>query len=184
MRGEVRRLGNPSWLDSSIAALGAAAVCAAFAFHAVLSTAGGTRLAVVTNLAYPIGDLLLLSLVVGGTVMLAGRKRLPWLLLAGGMVLNTVGDTFNLFSSTAGATHVGTVFNNFAWPASIFMICVAMWLAPGAADPLAQPRPPASRFPVSPPWPHSSSWSLGAFATRDRWRSGWPRPRSSSPGCA
>ena len=147
MRGEVRRLGNPSWLDSSIAALGAAAVCAAFAFHAVLSTAGGTRLEVVTNLAYPIGDLLLLSLVVGGTVMLAGRKRLPWLLLAGGMVLNTVGDTFNLFSSTAGATHVGTVFNNFAWPASIFMICVAMWLAPGAADPLAQPRPPGFALP-------------------------------------
>ena len=147
MRGEVRRLGNPSWLDSSIAALGAAAVCAAFAFHTVLEAAGGTRLEVATNLAYPIGDLLLLILVVGGTAMLAGRKRLPWLLLATGMLLNTIGDTFNLFSSTAGSTHVGSLFNNIAWPASIFLICVAMWLPPGAADPLAQPKPPGFALP-------------------------------------
>ncbi len=147
MRGEVRRLANPSWLDSSIAATGAAAVCAAFAFHTVLKTAGGTQLEVVTNLAYPIGDLLLLGLVVGGTAMLAGRKRLPWLLLAGGMLMNTIGDTFNLFGSTAGASHVGTIFNDIAWPTSIFMICLAMWLPAGSADPLAQPKPPGFALP-------------------------------------
>lgn len=147
MRGEVRRLGSPSWLDSSIAATGAAAVCAAFAFHTVLKTAGGSHLAVATDLAYPIGDLLLLALVVGGTAMLAGRSRLPWLLLAGGMSINAVGDTFNLFSSTAGATHVGLLFNAIAWPTSIFMICLAMWLPAGAADPLALPRPPGFAIP-------------------------------------
>jgi diguanylate cyclase len=147
MRGEVRRLANPSWLDSSIAATGAAAVCAAFAFHTVLKTAGGTDLEVATNLAYPIGDLLLLGLVVGGTAMLAGRKRLPWLLLAGGMLMNTIGDTFNLFGSTAGASPVGTIFNNIAWPTSIFMICLAMWLPSGSADPLTQPKPPGFTLP-------------------------------------
>ncbi len=147
MRGEVRRLNNPSWLDSSIAAMGAAAVCSAFAFHSVLNSAGGSRLAVATNLAYPIGDLLLLGLVVGGTAMLAGRSRLPWLLLGGGMAINTVGDTFNLFSSSVGASHVGLIFNSIAWPTSIFMISLAMWLPPGAADPLALQRPPGFALP-------------------------------------
>ena len=37
MRGEVRRMNSPSWLDSAVAGLGAASVCAAFAFHGVLS---------------------------------------------------------------------------------------------------------------------------------------------------
>ena len=37
IRGEVRRLSTPSWLDSAIAALGAAAVCATFAFHSLLT---------------------------------------------------------------------------------------------------------------------------------------------------
>jgi diguanylate cyclase len=147
MRGEVRRLNHPSWLDSSIAATGAAAVCAAFAFHTVLKTAGGSSLSVATNLAYPVGDLLLLGLVAGGTTILAGRSRLPWLLLAGGMAINAVGDTFNLFGSTVGATHVGVVFNNIAWPTAIFMIALAMWLPAGAPDPLALQRPPGFALP-------------------------------------
>ncbi len=147
MRGEVRRLNNPSWLDSSIAATGVAAVCAAFAFHTVLKTAGGSSLSVATNLAYPVGDLLLLGLVAGGTTILAGRSRLPWMLLGGGMAINAAGDTFNLFASTVGASHVGVVLNNIAWPTSIFMIALAMWLPPGSADPLALQRPPGFALP-------------------------------------
>jgi diguanylate cyclase len=147
MRGEVRRLANPSWLDSSIAAVGAAAVCATFAFHSVLQSAGSTALSVATNLAYPIGDLLLLGLVVGGTAMLSGRRRTPWLLLAGGMALNAAGDTFNLFGSSVGSTHIGTIVNGIAWPTSIVMITLAMWLPPGHSDPLALERPPGFVMP-------------------------------------
>ncbi|MDQ2897374.1 MAG: hypothetical protein M3Y09_17315, partial [Actinomycetota bacterium] len=81
MRGEVRRLNTPSWLDSAVAGFGVAAVCAAFAFHGVARLAGGSGLAVATNLAYPVGDMLLLVLVAGGATMLAGRRRTPWFLL-------------------------------------------------------------------------------------------------------
>jgi diguanylate cyclase len=141
MRGEVRRLNTPSWLDSAVAGLGAAAVCAAFAFRSVEHVAGGNALAVATNLAYPIGDLLLLVLVVGGTAMLAGRRKAPWLLLAGGIALNVAGDTFNLFHSSVGASHVGAVVNGVAWPAAILLMSMAVWVRPGHSDALALQKP-------------------------------------------
>jgi len=61
MRGEVRRLTTASWLDGIVAGLGASAVCSAFAFHSIVHATGGDALATATNLAYPIGDVLLLD---------------------------------------------------------------------------------------------------------------------------
>lgn len=141
MRGEVRRLNTPSWLDSAVAGFGVAAVCAAFAFHGVARLAGGSGLAVATNLAYPVGDMLLLVLVAGGATMLAGRRRTPWFLLAGGIALNVAGDTFNLFQSSVGASHVGAVTNGIAWPAAILLMSMAVWVRPGHANPLALQKP-------------------------------------------
>ena len=139
MRGEVRRLTTPSWLDGAIAGLGAAAVCAAFVFHSIAKSTGGDVLATITNLAYPIGDLLLLGLVVGGTAVLSGRRKAPWVLLATGIGLNVVGDTFNLFSSHV--THVGSVFNGAAWPTAIVVMSSAVWLRPRPSKLLVDQRP-------------------------------------------
>jgi diguanylate cyclase len=141
MRGEIRRLSTPNWLDAAVAGLGAAAVCAAFAFHSIVRLAGGDALAVATNLAYPVGDMLLLILVAGGAAMLAGRSKAPWILLAGGMALNVAGDTFNLFQSSVGASHVGAVVNGIAWPASILIMSLAVWLPRGHSNPLVLQKP-------------------------------------------
>ncbi len=141
MRGEVRKLTTPSWLDSGVAGLGAAAVCAAFAFHSILRLAGGDALSVATNLAYPVGDMLLLILVAGSAAMLAGRSKAPWCLLAGGMALNVAGDTFNLFQSSVGASHVGAVVNGAAWPTSILLMSMAVWLPAGHSNPLVLQKP-------------------------------------------
>jgi diguanylate cyclase (GGDEF)-like protein len=134
------RLSAASWLDGAVAGLGAAAVCAAFAFTHILQTVGGDGIAVATNLAYPIGDALLLALIVGGTALLPGRRHGPWLLLAAACALNAVGDTFNLFESAASHSQVGTVFNGIAWPTAILMISISVWLQPGRTDPLAVQR--------------------------------------------
>ncbi len=147
MRGEVRRINSPSWLDSAVAGLGAASVCAAFAFRSVLSATGGSGLGVATNLIYPVGDLLLLGLVVGSTAMLSGRNRTPWLLLAGGMALNVAGDTFNLLGSASGAAHVGAVVNGVAWPVSILVMSAAMWVPAGYTNPLLLPKPQGFTLP-------------------------------------
>jgi diguanylate cyclase len=132
LRREIGRLLPATWLDGAIAGLGAAAVCAAFAFHAVFRSLGGDAanvnpLGVAVDLVYPIGDVLLLALVVGGTAILPGR-RLPWLLFATACAVNGVGDTFNLFGTTS---QVGVVFNGIAWPIAITLMSISVWVPPG-----------------------------------------------------
>ncbi|MGA2520524.1 MAG: bifunctional diguanylate cyclase/phosphodiesterase [Acidimicrobiales bacterium] len=134
LRRQMDRLSPPNWLDGAVAGLGAAAVCATVAFHSIVHATGGHAAAAATNLAYPIGDLLLLSLVVGGTALLSGRGKGPWLLLATGITLNVVGDTVNLFGRSLGDSHAGVVLNGVAWPASILLMSAAMWLRPVRTD--------------------------------------------------
>jgi diguanylate cyclase (GGDEF)-like protein len=139
MRGEIRKVATPSWLDGAVAGVGAAAACAAFAFHRVLDLAGGSAAAAVTNLAYPIADLLLLGLVVGGSTLMAGRRKTPWILMALGMAVNVVGDTANLFSSSLG--ELGFVLDAFAWPASILFLSMSVWFRARPSDPLIAQKP-------------------------------------------
>ena len=140
MRGEVRRPSVLTWLDGAIAGLGAAAVCAAFAFRDILKDTGTDVAATVTNLAYPIGDLLLLGLVIGGSAMLSGKRRAPWILLASGLALNAVGDTSNLLQRSLGASRFGTVFNGIAWPTATVVISMAVWLRNRPTNPLLRQR--------------------------------------------
>jgi diguanylate cyclase (GGDEF)-like protein len=145
VRGEVRKLSSPSWLDGAVGGVGAAAVCAAFAFHGIHSLTGGSAVATVTNLAYPIGDVLLLCLIVGGSTVLSGRRWAPWILIAAGMVFNVVGDTANLFVSSIG--RAGDILDDMAWPASILALSMAMWIRPRPADPFAAPKAPTFLIP-------------------------------------
>jgi diguanylate cyclase (GGDEF)-like protein len=139
LRKEVRGLSLASWLDGIVASLGAGAVCAMFAFHRILETAGGSTLSVATDLAYPVGDLLLLTLIVGGTHLLPRHRRAPWAMLAAGMALNVVGDTFNLFGSTSfGASRAATVVNSIAWPAAIVVMSMAVWVRPRSKGPVVK----------------------------------------------
>jgi diguanylate cyclase (GGDEF)-like protein len=139
MRAHVRKLVPATWLDGAVAGLGAAAVTACFAFNTVLHSVGGdaAAAAVATNLAYPTGDALLLLLVVGGTAIITGRRNPQWLFLAGGFAINSVGDTFNLFQTGGATSQLATVLNGIAWPASILLISLSVWLRPNRVSPLA-----------------------------------------------
>ena len=139
-RREVRKIVDPAWLDGAIAALGAGAVCAAFAFSG-LDLGGSNSLTTTTYLAYPIGDLLLFALVVGGATLLSGRRSAPWIFLAAAMALNTVGDTFNLFQSSLGTPRADAVFRALAWPAAGLLVCVALWIHPRPRNLSAARRP-------------------------------------------
>jgi diguanylate cyclase len=145
VRGEVRKLSTPSWLDGAVSGAGAAAVCAAFVFHRIHSLTGGSAAATITNLAYPIGDVLLLCLIVGGSTVMAGRRRTPWILIAAGIFINVIGDTANLFDSSLG--RAGFILDAVAWPASILALSMAMWIRPQPSDPFAAPKPPTFLIP-------------------------------------
>ena len=80
------------------------------------------------NLAYPIGDLLLLALVVGVTAVLPGRRSSQWLLLALACAINAAGDTANLLRTPGSVWGFATVFDSVAWPTAILLISLALWL--------------------------------------------------------
>ncbi len=131
LKAEARGLSRSSWLDGLVAGLGAASVCATYAFHGALLAAGG-RLTLATDLAYPVGDLLLLALIAGGTNLLPKGRRRPWALIAAGMGVNVLGDTFNLLGSDFGSSRLGSVLNGIAWPAAILLMSMAVWVRPPA----------------------------------------------------
>jgi len=167
-RGEARRLTTPSWLDGAVAGLGAAAVCAAFAFRSIEHSTGQRGLSAAVSLAYPVGDVLLLLLIVGGAALLSGRSKLPWLLVAGGVGLNVAGDTFNLLDTAARAPQVGTVINAIAWPISIVLIAMAMWLRPGPSNPFAPQKLPGFALPALAALAALTILVLGALGHIDR----------------
>jgi diguanylate cyclase (GGDEF)-like protein len=146
VRREAIRMVPSLWLDGVIAGLGAATLCAAFAFHRIAEAAGGSASAVATNLAYPLGDVLLLALVVAGTVLLSGRRRTAWYLVATGCALNAAGDTFNLFHG-AGAPALGSVVDAIAWPVALCLMSIAVWMPKVATDPLGDAATPGFLLP-------------------------------------
>jgi len=147
LRREVRTLLPATWLDGAVAGLGAAAVCAAFAFGPIVrSLPGSSWTAVAVDLAYPIGDVILLALVVGGTAILPGR-RLPWMLVATACAVNAVGDTFNLVALSTTSPAIGSIFNGVAWPTAILLMSMSVWVPGGKRDLLAGGRMPSFLLP-------------------------------------
>ncbi len=124
-------------LDGLIAGLGVASISAAYVFGAVLKQAGGSSISAATTMAYPIGDLLLLSLAVGGLAILP-RKYHRFFWIAGiGMASNATGDLFSLLEP---ASKVGYVANAVAWPVSLLMLAIAAWALPANAEKVSAER--------------------------------------------
>ncbi len=128
VRRQARELTSAMWLDGLVAGLGAAGVCACFLFSTLVRTTGADPAAVATNLAYPIGDLLLLALVVGVTAILPGRRSAQWILLALACAINAAGDTANLLRTPGSGWGFANVFDAVAWPTAILLISLALWL--------------------------------------------------------
>jgi diguanylate cyclase (GGDEF)-like protein len=123
------------WLDGAIAALASAAVAAALVFEPIAATAHGELPKVLTNVAYPIGDLLLLMLVVFMFARSGWRPGRAWLLLGVGMILSAVADSSYLYLTAVNSYTVGTPLDSL-WPASMLMFAFAAWrpvAAPGPA---------------------------------------------------
>jgi diguanylate cyclase len=137
-RRHIAHVGATTWLDGAVAGLGAAALCACFAFNTILHSVGGDATTVATDLAYPIGDVLLLMLAVGGTAIIPGRKDPQWLLIACAIGCTAVGDTFNLFASSGASSHVGVILDGVAWPSAILLISASVWVKPLVTSPLAR----------------------------------------------
>ena len=140
VRGEITRGDASNWLDGGVAALGMAALCSGFAFHDVEHLVGHVSLAAVTNLTYPVADLVLLGIVAGSTIFVASPRRATLVLVAIGVAVNTAGDTINFIQPASGASQFSQVLNAVAWPFSILMFAMSVWVAEQGSDRFALQR--------------------------------------------
>jgi diguanylate cyclase (GGDEF)-like protein len=116
------------WLDGLIGAVATASVAAALAYGPVIhDSASDLSAAVLTALAYPVGDLLLLGVIVAIFGLSGWRPGRAWVLLGIGLALNAVGDGIYLVQ-TADGTYVDGGIVDTLWPASSLLVGVSAWV--------------------------------------------------------
>jgi two-component system, cell cycle response regulator len=126
LRSRVSSIGGTLWLDGVTASLAAGALAAAVLVELVLKTTEGSPATVVTNLAYPLGDVLLLSAVFGVFSLTGGRPGARWLLLGLGVLSTALADSVYLFQSS-NETYVEGTWVDIFWPAAMLLIAMGAW---------------------------------------------------------
>jgi diguanylate cyclase (GGDEF)-like protein len=126
LRTRLRGLPAGVWLDGVIGALAVAAIGAAFVFGVVLSNTHGAPLAVATNLAYPLADLLLFGILIGILALSGWQLRGDWLVLAIGFGVFTVADSIYLVQA-ASNTYVANGLLDVGWPGGMMIVALAAW---------------------------------------------------------
>jgi two-component system, cell cycle response regulator len=126
VRERMPQLDSRLWLDGIVAALTTGAVSAALVFGALQVSTGGDPAAVATNLAYPLGDMILLASVIGA--MAAGRSRLDrsWLWFGAGIAAFAVADSVYLLQ-IAKETYVGDNLLDIGWLLAGVLVGIAAW---------------------------------------------------------
>ena len=117
------------WLDGAMAALAVAALGASVLFEVVLGDTEGSTGVVITNLAYPLGDILLLSLVVGIFALTGWSADRTWSLIAAGLAASAIADAIFLFQASTGSYTEGTILDAM-WPASLLLLSAAALQTP------------------------------------------------------
>jgi diguanylate cyclase (GGDEF)-like protein len=130
LRRRVSTFSTSLWLDGLVAATAVGALGASLLVEVVVNSTHGSRLVVLTNSAYPIGDVLLLALLVFVFSVTRWRPGRAWALIAAGLLLNTVGDGIYLYQTAVGSYAEGTYLDLF-WPVSLVLVALAAWQQPG-----------------------------------------------------
>jgi diguanylate cyclase (GGDEF)-like protein len=135
-----RRLPARIWLDGVIAALGVAALGAAVVVRPVLASVSGGTAAVVTELAYPLCDLLLAALVVGVLSLRGWRLDRMWALLGAGFIALAAADCMYALQVAGGAS-APSAATNLVYDLGVLALAFAAWQPRIAHSPAAIPGP-------------------------------------------
>lgn len=125
------------WVDSLIAAAALGSVGAAILVEPLIASTGGATAAVVTNLAFPLSDFLVLTLVVVAFALTGWRPGKLWNLVAIAFGIQIVADTIYLSRAASGAYQTGTILDT-SWMVVALVIVYAAWHR--GADPKPQLR--------------------------------------------
>src|SRR5262245_20285995 len=136
------RFDRGAWLDGAAGVLALGALSAAIVFQPMLETTGGTAAAVITNLAYPVADLVMLSTIVGVFALGGWRLGSMWTFVGAAVTGLVLLDSVWLYQSTAG-TWRGDGLLAAGWPLVMLVWALAGWF-PSAGeheiDPEGWPR--------------------------------------------
>ncbi len=139
VRARARELDRRLWMDGAIAALGTGALGAALLFEFVADRTGGSTVEVATTLAYPFGDVVLVSLIVGVIALTRWRPGRTWTLLLAGLAVMAVADVAFTLQSYEATLPGGD------WVEPIYLIS-AVLLGAEAWQPEANRILPDARF--------------------------------------
>ena len=133
IRARVTRFHASMWLDGVVGALGAGAVAVAVMLGPALEVTDGDTAAVLTSLAYPVADVVLLGLLVAVGAILGVRGDRTLLLLAAAIIANLVGDIVFLDLATQGVYVEGGPLD-LTW-----LLAVTLMATAASADRTAAP---------------------------------------------
>jgi signal transduction histidine kinase len=124
-----QQMTTASWMDGLLTAMGCATLVTVLGADRVLQPQPGSLAASVVTLAYPIGDLAVLSLAVGVLGAIPHRylwRHLSWLLVLGGAALFTASDTVYLVRSAEGTYRQG-ILADAGWTVAMVMMSGCTW---------------------------------------------------------
>jgi two-component system cell cycle response regulator len=126
VRARVESVRAILWVDGVIGGLAVASIAAAVVFDTVLGSVGGKPALVATGLAYPIGDMVLMAMVMGGLHMSRRHLDTTWLWLGAGLATFAVSDSIYLFQ-TARETYTPGGILDAGWSVALTMMAFAAW---------------------------------------------------------
>ncbi len=132
-RARLPRVSVNVWTDGVVAGLTVSAVAAALVFDGVLHATHGDAVSVAVNLAYPIGDIVLLALVAAAVGLSGWRVSRSWALAAAGCAVFAVTDSIYLYQVNAG-TYDQFGLMNVGWPLGCLLLAYAAWQPAKAAE--------------------------------------------------
>ncbi len=115
LRGRLARLPVSTWLEGLVGALALAAVAATVVFDPIVASTHGSVSTVLTNLAYPTFDVLLVAMVAGVLTVLGRQAGPAWMLLGVGLLTAGLADSVYLFQAASG-TYSESGWVNAGWP--------------------------------------------------------------------
>ena len=131
-RSVLKRVPASVLLDGLVTSLAVGALFSAFTIDKIVSGVDGSTAEVLTNLSYPVGDLILVVVAVATLAMVRWRADPVWWLLIAGFGLFAVADTAYLLGSN-------TWYDDGIWVDGLWMIGIALVPLAGSLRPRPAP---------------------------------------------
>jgi diguanylate cyclase len=112
-------------IDTAISALGLSAVAMIW-FRVMLHGTHGSTATVLITMAYPVGDLLFVLILLGGLALNGWRLNKIWAWLGSGLCLFAAADTIYAVRVATNSYRAGTLLDPM-WAVAVTLIAIAAW---------------------------------------------------------